>query len=154
MNHRYSRALELLAQSLRPIPMELNEMDWKIRLSGKSERFAQHISAFANYSGGGFMAFGAANNGVINTLDKEEMDNVVNKIGNIARNNLAQPIGVEHAVLGFENHSILFIYIPEYYDRPVHLRSGDIFEAVCWPNSKVDKARSKAANCTFHRAFI
>jgi ATP-dependent DNA helicase RecG len=129
MNHLYSRALELLAQSLRPIPLELNELDWKSGLSDKSDRLAQHISAFANYSGGGFMAFGVANDGVINTLTKEEMDGVVTKIGNIARNNLAQPIGIEHAVLEFENQPILFIYIPEYYDKPVHLRSGDIFES-------------------------
>jgi ATP-dependent DNA helicase RecG len=129
MNHWHSRALELLAQSLRPIPLELNEIDWKSGLSDKSERLAQHISAFANYSGGGFMAFGVANNGAISTLVKEEMDGVVTKIGNIARNNLAQPIGIEHAVLDFENQPILFVYIPEYYDKPVHLRSGDIFES-------------------------
>lgn len=109
--------------------MELNEIDWKSGLSDKSERLAQHISAFANYSGGGFMAFGVLNDGVINTLTKEEMDGVVTKIGNIARNNLAQPIGIEHAVLEFENQPILFIYVPEYYDKPVHLRSGDIFES-------------------------
>ena len=129
MNHWYSRALELLAQSLRPIPMELNELDWKSGLSDKSERLAQHISAFANYSGGGFMAFGVTNDGTINTLTKEQIDGVVTKIGNIARNNLAQPIGVDHAVLEFENQPILFIYIPEYHDKPVHLRSGDIFES-------------------------
>ena len=129
MNPWYSRALELLAQSLRPIPMELNEMDWKSGLSDKSERLAQHISAFANYTGGGFMAFGVANDGVINPLTREKTDEVVSKIGNIARNNLAQPIGVEHAVLDFEGKSILFVYIPEYHDKPVHLRSGDIFES-------------------------
>jgi ATP-dependent DNA helicase RecG len=129
MNHWYPRALALLAQSLRPIPLELNEMDWKSGLSDKSERLAQHISAFANYSGGGFMAFGVTNDGVINPLTKKEMDEVVNKIGNIARNNLAQPIGVDHAVLEFENHSILFIHVPEYHDKPVHLRNGDVFES-------------------------
>ena len=48
--------------------MELNDMDWKSGLSDKSERLAQHISAFANYTGGGFMAFGVANDGVINPL--------------------------------------------------------------------------------------
>ena len=53
------------------------------------------------------MAFGVANDGVINPLTREKTDEVVSKIGNIARNNLAQPIGVEHAVLDFEESEFL-----------------------------------------------
>ena len=49
-----NRALDLLAKSLNPVPVELNELDWKSGLSNKSERLARHISAFANYPGGGF----------------------------------------------------------------------------------------------------
>ena len=53
-----NRALDLLAKSLNPVPVELNELDWKSGLSNKSERLARHISAFANYPGGGFMESG------------------------------------------------------------------------------------------------
>ncbi len=127
--HWHSRALALLAQSLRPIPSELNEMDWKSELSDKSERLAQHITAFANCPGGGFMVFGVNNDGSIKSLEKQKVDEIISKIGNIARNNLAQPIGIENAVLEFENNPILFIFVPEYSDKPVHLRGKDIFES-------------------------
>ena len=45
-------ALKKLQDSLVPIPAELNELDWKSGLSCKTERLAQHISAFANQKGG------------------------------------------------------------------------------------------------------
>jgi len=43
------KAIKILKDSLYPIPSELNELDWKSGLSDKTERLAQHISAFANY---------------------------------------------------------------------------------------------------------
>ena len=42
------KAIKILKDSLYPIPSELNELDWKSGLSDKTERLAQHISAFAN----------------------------------------------------------------------------------------------------------
>jgi hypothetical protein len=44
------RAMKSLRDSLYPVPEELNELDWKTALSEKSERLAQHISAFSNLS--------------------------------------------------------------------------------------------------------
>ena len=44
-------AIRVLRDSLYPIPSELNELDWKSGLSDKSDRLAQHISAFANMKG-------------------------------------------------------------------------------------------------------
>ena len=41
-------AIKNLHNSLHPVKVELNEFDWKSGLSEKSERLAQHISAFAN----------------------------------------------------------------------------------------------------------
>jgi predicted HTH transcriptional regulator len=98
-------------------------------LSDKSERLAQHISAFANYQNGGYLAYGIGNNGVPKPLSKTEMDDIIQKLGNIARNNLAQPIGIEHAVEDFNGQPVLFIKIPEYPDKPVHLRGGDIYNS-------------------------
>ena len=48
MSHWVETALQLLKDSLVPVPKELNEMDWKSKLSDKSERLAKHISAFAS----------------------------------------------------------------------------------------------------------
>ena len=122
-------ALQLLQKSLKPVPQELNEIDWKSGLSDKTERLAQHISAFANYPMGGYLAYGIGNDGVSKPLSKEEMDEIVQKLGNISRNNLAQPIGIEHAVEDFNGQPVLFIKIPENHDKPVHLRGGDIYNS-------------------------
>ena len=47
------KAIKTLRDSLFPLRIELNELDWKSGLSSKTERLAQHISAFANLQGGG-----------------------------------------------------------------------------------------------------
>ena len=57
--------------------MELNEIDWKTDISDNGNRIAQHISAFANYPGGGFLAFGIDNNGQSINLSKETMDIII-----------------------------------------------------------------------------
>ena len=129
MSNWIENALQTLNRSLSPIPQELNEIDWKSGLSDKSERLAQHISAFANYPNGGFLVFGINNNGTPNPLEKNAMDEIISKIGNIARNNLAQPIGVEHAVLNYQDYPILFIYIPECTEKPVYLRGGSLYDS-------------------------
>lgn len=90
------RAIELLTKSLSHVPVELNELDWKSGLSDKSKRLAKHISAFANHPGGGFMVFGIDNKGKPAPLSQDEMNEIIKKLGNIVRNNLAQPIGIDH----------------------------------------------------------
>lgn len=129
MNHWVETAIQLLTKSLYPVPQELNEIDWKSGLSDKSERLAQHISAFANYPNGGYLAFGIGNKGSPMPLDKMEIDGIVQKLGNIARNNLAQPVGIEHSVADYRGNPVLFIRIPEHTEKPVHLRGSDIFES-------------------------
>lgn len=123
------KAIQLLNNSLYPIPTELNELDWKSGLSDKTERLAQHISAFANLHGGGVLVFGVHNDGVCFSLSKAETDGIIQKMGNIAQNNLAYPIQIEHAVLDFEGKSLLFIHIPEQVDKPVYLRGKDIYSS-------------------------
>lgn len=129
MNSWKDTAIQLLSKSLKPIPIELNEIDWKTDISDNGNRIAQHISAFANYPGGGFLAFGIDNNGQSINLFKVAMDIIIQKIGNIARNNLAQPIGVDHLVTCYNEIPVLLVHIPEYQDKPVHIRGKDIYES-------------------------
>jgi predicted HTH transcriptional regulator len=82
------RALDLLERTLNPVPNEINELDWKSTLSDKSERLAQHLSAFSNLPGGGFLVFGVQDDGSIKSVDPDEINKIVQKLGNIARNNL------------------------------------------------------------------
>lgn len=129
MSHWSETAIQYLSRSLFPIPQELNEIDWKSALSDNSERLAKHISAFSNYTNGGYLAFGIGNDGSPKPLSKEDMDNVIQKLGNIARNNLTQPVGIDHAVVDFKGNPVLFIKISEHNDKPVYLRGGDIFDS-------------------------
>lgn len=121
------KAIKLLKDSLYPIPIELNELDWKSGISDKSERLAQHISAFANTKGGGILVYGVNNDGTCFSLTKGEVDKIVQTLGNIAHNNLAYSIPIEHSVIEFDGHSLLFVYIPEQGDKPVYLRGKDIY---------------------------
>lgn len=121
------KAIQLLKNSLYPIPTELNELDWKSGLSEKTDRLAQHLSAFANLKGGGILVFGIHNDGSCFDLSREEVEKTVQTLGNIALNNLIYPIQIEHAVIAFEGHSLLFIYIPEQTEKPVYLRGRDVF---------------------------
>ncbi|RCB02505.1 hypothetical protein C6A52_25910, partial [Escherichia coli] len=47
-----SEALQILAESLVPVPHELNELDWKAQLSDEKDRLAEHLMAFANHPNG------------------------------------------------------------------------------------------------------
>jgi len=129
MNNWEEKALQLLSKSLSPIPQELNELDWKSELSDKSERLAKHISAFANHREGGFLVFGINNDGTTNALEKTQIDDIVQKLGNIARNNLAQQLSVEHHVTTFKEKPVLIIHIPEYNNKPVYLRAGSVYDS-------------------------
>lgn len=52
------RAMALLEESLSPLLSEPNEFDWKSGRAPKKERLVEHLSAFAIYADGGYMAFG------------------------------------------------------------------------------------------------
>lgn len=121
-------AKELLERSLQPFPQELNEIDWKLGLSEKTDRLAQHISAFANYSGGGFLVFGI-DNGVLVGIANGECEQVVKTLGNIARQNLLPPVALDHDVVEYQGKNLLFIKINEAQDRPIHLRNGSVYDS-------------------------
>lgn len=123
------KAIRTLRDSLYPVPEELNELDWKSGLSNKTERLAQHLSAFSNYKGGGMLVYGVHDDGTCFDLSKEEMDGIIEKLGNIAKNNLCYSITIDHSVIEYEGHALLFIYIPEQKEKPVYLRGGDIFDS-------------------------
>ena len=80
-------AIKTLRDSLFPLRIELNELDWKSGLSSKTERLAQHISAFANLQDGGILVFGVNNDGSLFSVSKQDIDNTVQSLGNIAKNN-------------------------------------------------------------------
>lgn len=122
-------ALRNLHNSLLPVKVELNELDWKSGLSEKSERLAQHISAFANQMGGGTFAFGVNNDATLFAPTRDQAEDIVDRLGSIARNNLHFPIKLEHASVEYEGQGILFVHVPEQFDKPVYLRGGTIYDS-------------------------
>jgi predicted HTH transcriptional regulator len=123
------RAIKYLKNSLHPISAELNEIDWKSGLSSKTDRLAQHLCAFANLEGGGFLVYGVNNDTTMFSVNKEQADAIIGKLGNIARNNLMQPLVLEHATVDFNGHSLLFIHILENIEKPVYIRGGTIYDS-------------------------
>ena len=119
MKNWIEEAKSLLHDSLYPVPAELNPLDWKSGLSPDNERLAQHISAFANYKGGGVFAFGINNDDAsLLSITKESADDIITRLGNIASNRLYTPIQLDHAIEDCEGHAILFVYVPEQVEKP------------------------------------
>ena len=69
-------AIDWLEKSIKPFPQELNEIDWKLALSPNTDRLAQHLSAFSNYDGGGFLVFGVEAGKIIG-IDNEQCTKII-----------------------------------------------------------------------------
>ncbi|MDR2804564.1 MAG: ATP-binding protein, partial [Dysgonamonadaceae bacterium] len=107
------KAINCLKNSLYPVPSELNELDWKSGLSPKTDRLAQHLCAFSNHEGGGFLVYGMNDDSTMFSVTREDADAVIKKLGNIALNNLSQSVQIQHDTIDYEGNALLFIYIPE-----------------------------------------
>jgi hypothetical protein len=95
------RALNLLRQSLSPVPTEPNELDWKSGFSSNKERLVEHLCAFSNHSGGGFMVFGVDDcTGRVIGITGERVDSIVGQLTNLGRDGLEPPISIDHRVAG------------------------------------------------------
>jgi len=129
MNNWENRALALLAKSLFPIPSEINELDWKTDISNNSNRIAQHLSAFAQLSRGGFLVFGIDNSGKIVGTTKDQADEILLKLNNIARNNLAFPVSLDHTITNIEDRPILIVHVLESENKPINLRGQALWES-------------------------
>lgn len=132
--HWVPRAIELLQASLRPIPHEVNELDWKAGLSPRRDRLTEHLMAFANYPGGGYLIFGIDNDNARPIgVTQDQAAEIINTVVNLGRDAVAPPLVVDHGVVEFEGIPLLCVHIPEHKNRPVHRRGKSIEE--CWVRS-------------------
>ena len=123
------KAIKLLDKSLKPVPQELNEIDWKGGLSDDKERLAQHICAFSNLAGGGLLVYGVNDDATYAEMTQELIERTVTRLDNIAQNRMFMPIQLDHAVMEYDGHPLLFIYIPEFREKPMYLRGSDIYNS-------------------------
>ena len=123
------KAVSLLGESLNPPKTELNELDWKAALSPDKKRLTEHLSAFANHPGGGFMVYGIDNAGVPQGVHAKTVETALNQLSNLGRAALEPPLSLDHAVETYGTHRLLFVHIPESPVKPVHLRGRGIEDA-------------------------
>ena len=71
------KAINILQDSLFPVPIEINELDWKSGLSTKTDRLTQHICAFSNLQGGGLLVYGINNDGSLFSVSQVDADKTV-----------------------------------------------------------------------------
>ncbi|MBO8465929.1 MAG: putative DNA binding domain-containing protein [Bacteroidetes bacterium] len=115
-----NKAMECLKRSLEPIPHEMNEIDWKEKLSPDNKKLCQHLSAFANYPDGGFMVFGIEDNTAkLKGITKEKAEEIVLKISNLSRDSLNPAISIDHTIEKYKDIPLLFIHIKENPVKPV-----------------------------------
>ncbi len=126
-----NKALNILHQSLNPVPTEKNEIDWKTELSPNTTRLVQHLCAFSNNIGGGVLVFGVNDDGVPESINKAIADEIVSKLANIAKNNLEYPINLDHDILDYEGKSLLFVHIPEQVQKPMKIKGRDPYDCYC-----------------------
>lgn len=124
------RASALLEQSLAPLPTEPNELDWKSGLSPNRDRLVEHLSAFANHPGGGYMVFGIDDGtGEATGVEQDVAGTIVGQLANLGRDALEPPIVIDHAIVDRDGASLLFVHVPEQPVKPVHRRGKSIEHA-------------------------
>ena len=124
-----NRALALLMSSLEAPRHEQNELDWKAALTPDKKRLAEHLSALANYPGGGFLVYGVDNFGTPVGMTDAEIEVVVNQLANIGRSAVEPALALDHAVETYGEARLLLVYVPESSVKPVHLRGKGLEHA-------------------------
>ncbi len=127
MKNFENMAQKMLNKSLSPVPHELNDLDWKVNISSNKKRLANHISAFANYAGGGILAYGIDDKtGNVIGVDKAAADEIVKKLANIARDGLDPVVQIKHSIIEYRGKPVLVVQVKESAIKPVHLRNATI----------------------------
>ncbi len=117
------RAQAILRSSLSPPLHEANELDWKAALSPDKARLSDHLCAFANYPGGGYLVFGITDDGTLKGVASSDIESIVNKLANLGRDAVEPMLQLDHEGVMYEGVRLLFVHIPEALVKPVHLRS-------------------------------
>lgn len=127
--HWVAEALHCLNETLKPLPHEVNELDWKAQLSGNKDRLAEHLMAFGNHPDGGTLVFGIDDDGIPVGVDNDAISKITNTLANLGREAIDPPLVIDHAAVDYGGTVILLVRIPEQSVKPVHRRGKSIEEA-------------------------
>lgn len=116
------RAKGLLRSSLEPPCHELNEIDWKSAISPNKQRLVEHLCAFANFPGGGWLVYGIASDSSFSGITATQIEDAVNQLTNLGRDAVEPALQLDHMRVDFEGHQVLFVHIQESAIKPVHKR--------------------------------
>jgi predicted HTH transcriptional regulator len=120
------KCLELLENSLEPPQHELSEIDWKVALSDDKKRLAEHLCAFANHPGGGYLVFGISRDAILKGLTVDEIEETSNRIVNLGRDAVEPPLQLDFQGMSFHGTDILLVQIPEAPIKPVYKRGKSL----------------------------
>lgn len=120
------KAQLLLKTTLTPPRTELNELDWKFDVSPDKTRLVEHLSAYSNYAGGGYMVFGIAPDATPAGLTDAQANDIIGKLANLGRAALEPMVQLDHECETYEGVRLLFVYIPEASSKPVHVRGKGV----------------------------
>lgn len=128
--HWVKQAQAWLRSSREPVPHEINELDWKVDLSGNKERLTEHLIAFANHPNGGCLVFGVADAGAeLIGVNQVQVEEITSRLTNLGRDAVEPPLALDHAVVEFDDAPLLFIYVREQANKPAHRRGKSIEDA-------------------------
>lgn len=122
-------ALRSLEESLVPLPHEVNEIDWKARLSDNKERLTEHLMAFGNHPAGGMLVFGIDDNGEPVGVEVDAVSRITNTLANLGRDAVEPALVIDHAAVAYRGVTVLLVRVQEQAVRPVHRRGKSIEEA-------------------------
>jgi ATP-dependent DNA helicase RecG len=127
MKNWIPKAVAYLEQSLGKVPTELNEIDWKEDLSPKNPKLCQHLSAYANLPGGGFLVFGVDDKQAIPVgIDRAKANLIVEKLASLCRDGVNPLVSIDHSIETFRDKELLLVFIRESAVKPVHLANKTI----------------------------
>lgn len=108
-----AEALDWLADSLEPVPHEINELDWKVAITDHKDRLIEHLIAFANYPNGGCLVFGVDDTGKPVGISQSEVATIANTLANVGRDAIEPPLALDHSVADCRGTPILLVRIRE-----------------------------------------
>jgi ATP-dependent DNA helicase RecG len=78
--HWIKLALSWLESSHKPVPHEINELDWKVSLSDNKDRIVEHLIAFANHPNGGWLVYGISDAGAkLIGVDQTQVEKIISR---------------------------------------------------------------------------